>query len=641
MQATAAGKDESHWSLDFLVSDNDKVDGEQLPILINLHTADIEERRLGFFSRAKQANDERRGGITILRLLFPKVSGHPARSDFIEYRLSGCEYVHTVLSFMQPLAPVAAMSISQSQGVSDALSFLALLRHSIGGIIAQPPDLEDRNLVTLTRNLDEALRFRLSVPWLGGNAPSRRRVFWVQGRTNIESSIQFYQAAHALGLTIVVLDVPGHWMEDPDGPYAHYREAFIPFNIDGDEGLPQRIVDAVRNYPHPVDAIVSISDVRLPHVAKACEILGLPTESSEAYRIAGDKGETRKLEMGAGEGESFVLNTPQELDAVLERRNGVLDFPLVVKPCTGWNSDCVVKVGSEEELRAAIRRASDRHKDSAAKNTGVVVEPYIDGPEVDADFVILNGEVLFNNITDDFPCSGDLIDGTMSANFMETMMDIPTALPDDEKAILRNSLTQSIKKCGFTSGVFHCEARVRGSRAYYKPREDNGILDLHIHEGSETKKSPSCYLHEINARSPGYANCVVSLLLHGVDYYAVRLLLSVGIERELDRIKALSQPFLGGKPQYTSGIAVLPPSRLGVMGAEDAILEFLTANPELKKHVPYHQTVKERGDVIQGPDASELWMIGFVIVVSRKGRKEWLELAQQIRDRFDYRLLDE
>lgn len=540
---------------------------------------------------------------------------------------------------MKPLTPVTAIPVSRSQNVSSAETFLNLLSHSIGGVIAQSLPIEAHDATELARHLDDALQFRLSVPFLLSYTPPRRRVFWVQGRTNIESSIQFYQAAYALGITIVVVDAPGHWLEDPAGPHAHYREAFIPMSIDGDGALVQRIVDAVKAYPHPVDGIVSISDVRLPHVAKACEILGLPTESPEAYRIAGDKGETRKLEMGGSEGESFVLHAAEELDSVLEKRSGELQFPLVVKPCTGWNSDCVVKVSSVDELRAAVRRASDRHKDSAAKNTRVVVEPYIDGPEVDADFVILDGKVLFNNITDDFPCSGDLIDGTMSANFMETMMDVPSALPEDEKAILRESLTKSITRCGFRSGVFHCEARVRGSRAYYKPREDNGILDLHIREDGATARSPSSYLHEINARSPGYANCVVSLLLHGVDYYAVRLLFSLG-PSETDRVKILSQPFLDGKPQYTSGIAVLPPSRLGVMGAEDAIFEFLEANPDLRDHVPYHQTIKEKGDVIQGPDASELWMIGFIVVVARQGRKQWLELAQKIRDRFDYRLLE-
>lgn len=72
-------------------------------------------------------------------------------------------------------------------------------------------------------------------------------MFWVQGRADIESSRQFYEAAKSLGITLVVLDQSGHWLEDDHGPHVHYREAFISINVEGDEGLTQRIVDTVRS----------------------------------------------------------------------------------------------------------------------------------------------------------------------------------------------------------------------------------------------------------------------------------------------------------------------------------------------------------------------------------------------------------
>lgn len=594
------------------------------------------------------------GCCTILRLLFPQTAGTPARSDFLDYRLNGCEVARQVRSFLEPLSRLTAVAVDEAAGIDTRERFLQLIGRAIGGIVAQSSN-PGEGLESLSRRLDDELEMRLSVPWLIQDPLERRRVFWVQGRANIDASRQFYQAARALGISLVVLDEPGHWMEDDAGPHAHLREAFIPMSVDGDEGLTQRIVDAVRAYPHRVDGIVSISDVRLPLVARACEILGLPTSPAAAYRVAGDKGATRRLEDAAANGgeESFVLATADDLDAVLAGRKTPLTFPLIVKPCTGWNSDCVVKVRDPDELRAAVRRASARHAASPARSTGVVVEPYVDGPEVDANFVILDGEVLFCDITDDFPCAGDLstaIGGTFAANFMETLMDVPSALPADERRMLRESLRQSIARCGFRSGVFHCEARVRGSRAYYAPRSDNGILDLHVRESGEGEaeegaRRPSCYLHEVNARPPGYINCVAALLAYGVDYYAARLLLALG-EGEKPRVRALAQPFRtpgggGGGPQYTLGIAVLPPTRGGVMASEDAVGEFLEANPDLARHVVFHQTVKQRGEVVQGPDSSELWCVGYVIVASRRGRKECLELAERVRARFDYRLMGE
>ena len=582
--------------------------------------------------------------ITILRLLFHASEGSPIRSDYIEYRLRDAPAIHTVRSFLNPLknavatSPAVTHSIASAQQAQQLCSLL--LHHSLGGIISHGTSLN-----STTQSLTSELEYRLSVPWIAPPAaPNQReekRILWIQGRANILSSQQFYLAAKALGIILVVADAPGHWMQDAEGPHAHLREAFVELNIDGDADLTHRIVDAVRAYPERIDGIVTISDSRLPHVAKACEILGLPTERAGAYRIAGDKGATRRLVESQGGRESLVLADAEELEAELEKQVGglVLRFPMIVKPCAGWNSDCVAKVHDVDELRAAVRRASERHAASPLGSKGVVVEPYIDGPEVDADFVIMDGEVLFCYITDDFPCSGDSSEGGKGSNFMETVMDVPTALPENEQAILRESLPTTIKRCGFRSGIFHCEARVRGSSVQYRPREDNGILDLHARD-DDKKEQPSCYLHEINARPPGYANTVSALLAHGVDYYALRLLLALGYEKEEEkqRIRALAQPFRGGKPQYTPAIAVLPPTREGVMASEDCVVEFLEANPDLNEHVVWTETVKWKGDPVQGPASSELWTVGHVIVASRQGRKEAVEVAHRVRERFHYKL---
>ncbi|PGH27482.1 hypothetical protein AJ80_00722 [Polytolypa hystricis UAMH7299] len=592
-------------------------------------------------SVASSSKDGRR--TTILRLVFSRESGTVVRSDFLSYRLHDCEGVSLAVDFLKPLSSVHQVAPEEAVNIRTTHSFLELLGSAVGGIVAHATVAEE-DTAALCRHLDDEFTKRLSFPWVTNEPLTRSRVFWIQGRANIEASQQFYEAASALGITLVVLDEPGHWLEDDAGPHAHYREAFIPISIDGDEGLTQRVVDAVRSYPHKVDGIVSISDVRLPRIARACEILGLPTSSSAAYALAGDKGATRELESAAAGGdEGFVLETPDQLDAALIEKKDRLRYPLIVKPCTGWNSDCVVKVRNEAELYAAVQRASARHVTSAKSDTRVVVEPYIDGPEIDANFIVLDGEVLFCDISDDFPCSGDLpgSEGVRGANFMETLMDVPSALPANEKDIMRESLRKCIARLGFQSGVFHCEARVRGSRARYEPCSDNGILDLHVQESksrTEEEEAPSCYLHEVNARPPGYINCVAALLAYGVDYYAIRLLLSLGT-RENARVKALAQPFLGGKPQYVLGVCVLPPTRAGIMASDDAVLEFLEANPELRTHVVHYQTIKKKGDVVQGPDSSELWCVAYVTVASRKSRKECLELVQQVRKKFDYRLV--
>lgn len=586
----------------------------------------------------------------VLRVVFSGEPGTIVRPDFLRYRLHGCEDITLAQGFLQPLSAVTAIDPGQATSIKTSHDFTRLLRSAIGGIIAHTTSQGDR-IEELRTRLDWEFARRLSVPWTVDVQLTQRRVFWVQGRANIEASRQFYEAASALGITLVVLDEPGHWLQDDAGPHAHYREAFIPISIDGDAGLTERIVEAVRGYPHKVDGLVCISDVRLPLVARACEILGLPTSTSAAFVLAGNKGASREVESAAAgdenENDGFVIKTPGDLDAALSKRQDQLHYPLIVKPCTGWNSDCVVKVRDENELRAAVRRASERHATWPVESTSVVVEAYVDGPEIDANFIMLDGEVLFCDITDDFPCSGDG-PGTESAgaaNFMETLMDVPSALPVDERAMMRESLRKSIARLGFQSGVFHCEARVRDSRAHYAVDPGSGMLDLHISERATqdpllTGLSPSCFLHEVNARPPGYINCVAALLAHGVDYYAILLLLSLG-SREDARVRVLARPFRHGEPQYVLGIVVLPPTRPGIMGSDDAVVEFLETHTPMRRHVVHSQTIKKRGDVVQGPDSSELWCVGYVTVASREGRRACLDLVRQVREKFEYRLVDE
>ena len=112
-----------------------------------------------------------------------------------------------------------------------------------------------------------------------------------------------------------MIDTPGHWLEDDDGPYAHLREASIPVDIGVNQDFTQRIVDAVQGYKHPMDGLMKIGDVRLPGVAKACKIIGPPTSPSTEFQNASDKARTRMLERDANE--SFTLSNAAEISSLI------------------------------------------------------------------------------------------------------------------------------------------------------------------------------------------------------------------------------------------------------------------------------------------------------------------------------------
>ncbi|KAK3997950.1 hypothetical protein QBC44DRAFT_392344 [Cladorrhinum sp. PSN332] len=574
-----------------------------------------------------------------LRFLFSKTSGQIIRNDLFERRFECCNLVTSARTFLSPLQHVPATHPPKTITSIPAFSpekqdgASLLLASAIGGI---------RLHVTSFADLDAEQSNRLGgFPWLLSPEETPlipKRIAWVQGREDIDCIERALRAAAALGIQLVVLDEPGHWLQDPNSPWAHLREAFVEVDIAPDDEFPARVVAAVRGYPKPIDGIVTISDVRLAGVAAACKILGLSTESPTAYEIAADKGRTRLLET-VGAKESFVLSSADELDAYLSSRPSPPCFPLVVKPVIGWSSDCVTKVKDLNELQLAVRKASDRHATSPKPSTAVVVEPYVAGPEVDANFVMLDGEILFADINDDFPSPADSSSATHKANFQETQNVIPSALPAQELQAIQDQLRSSLLRQGFHSGIFHCEARVRNSSVRYAPVSPSGVLDLvPASVSADSQDGPQdieVYLHEINARPPGYLESVAVLLAHGIDYYALRMLLALGDATSLQRFRALSVPFLSG-PQFHLSVMIIQQTRRGIMKSRDAAREFLERHPDIKANVVDYYTRKKAGDILEGPDAASLWWIAFFSVISRTSRQDLLERVAFVEKEFDY-----
>ena len=616
-----------YWVLDIVVwpveSCGLNIDGDRTLSPLKL---ELPECAASFFLGDCMTKIAKTGEPTLTRFIFACEKGYLARNDFLLQRLECCLGVERVETFIAPRTSVPQLAF-QDVGPGQLNDVLSC---AIGGLLGQIVPAENWEAESLRLNGEFQNRF--SFPWLQVDPIPHRRIAWVQGRENIHVSRRAYEAAQAMGVSIVMIENPGHWLEPDHGPFAHLREAFLPVSIEVDGGFTQRIVDAVRTYHHPIDGLMTISDVRLPGVARACEILGLRTSPSTAYGNAGDKAKTRMLEVDAGE--SLTLSSAAELPSLLSSERGQqLVFPMVVKPALGWNSDCVSKVSDQEELVKAVERASKRHASAASPSFGVVIEPYVEGPEVDANIVLLDGEMVYYDIEDDFPTQADGPNAGMEANFQETQVVLPSALPPDEIQLLCESLRQSILRQGFTSGVFHCEARVRRSTMHYTNR--HGILDLERKEEGQAKER-SVYLHEINARPPGYLESVAVLLTHGVDYYALRILLCLG-SAECHRIHALSRPFRDGQ-QFHLCILIIPQTREGVMKTEDAGADLFRRHPELRQHVPDYDTYLKKGQVLEGPSARSLWWVANFSVTSRTSRLACLRQAQFIRENFAYEL---
>ena len=501
-----------------------------------------------------------------------------------------------------------------------------LIASSIGGILLRTSAHETP--VEMLASYEAELCDRLAYPWLSPTSVSRKRLAFVEARKDIEVSKRMWEAAVALNIDLVIIDNPGHWLEDDHGPYAHFREAFVPTNISVDDGFTNRIVSAVQAYSFAIDGIMTVSDSRLIGVAKACEILSLPTSPSSSYIVAADKYRTRMMEpdhQGA-----FQVSSVSELQQHLKNVAGItICYPLIVKPTLGWGSECVTKVADEQQLLSAVSKASARHAESPQKSRTVAIEPYIDGPEVDANFVLLNGEVLFFEVTDDFPCTGDKNSTSAAHNFLETQMLMPSRLPADELQVLKTSIHQSILRQGFVTGTFHCEARMLGSKAEY--RSVDGTLDLQINPSSQKVGSVGVWLLEINARPSGYMESAAVNLVYGVDYFALQMLFAIGDEA---RFRDLAIPYRTG-PQCNLLVQFVPQDKTGIMKNEDVGAELLASNPDIAEHVAEHKTWVKKGDKLLGPEGSELLWLAYFLIVHEK-REQTLRVGEDILRRLTY-----
>ena len=475
------------------------------------------------------------GQEIVAALVVPRSSGYLVRSDIIPLRLIDCVLVTKVVSFSRAHQffdgkPIAIDNLQQLPNVFAA---------SVGGMFLRT--IESTPLPT---SLERELEDRLSFPWLSMKEPRRQTLAIVEGgRTGPDNGgvgESIYSAAAPLGIDMVVFDNPGHWLQDTR--YTHWYKAFLPLKLELHPGadFTSDIVNAVRSYEGPLDGIVTFRDHYKPYVAEAALQLGLSTESSSAYSIATDKFQT-----SVSEGHRAYRASSVEQASHIVQEHG-LEFPLIIKPTNGFLSEGVFRIEDFEQLEAGINGINkDRH------GAEFVVEKYCDGPEVDANVVLCDEEIVFVEVCDDFPKGADVNSHGSVNSFIEEAIVLPSKLPEHEQSMLRKSLTQSLLRMGFKNGFFHIEARVENSTMEYVIKD--GLLDL-AERLTPAKGAQSCWLIEVNPRPPGIQGSDASKHTYGIDYWGLDLLFAL---HDKDRVKQLSHPFKQG-PQYWCDIVGIP-----------------------------------------------------------------------------------
>ncbi|KAK4235853.1 hypothetical protein C8A03DRAFT_36280 [Achaetomium macrosporum] len=581
--------------------------------------------------------------------VLPSDEGYTAHSGFMVDRLAGSVLALSPQSFLSP----GAAKVTPFQGIIRDLGDLGrALEASIGAFYFSA----DTRLPDLEFDLDQ----RLSFPWLLREPPQERRVCVVLDPVSPRVTRARWEAAAALGVKVVVLSSGSWWAtggstSDAYHDLNHLREGFVSTDLTPDTQLWQRIVRAVTNYPHPIDGIFTPTDTYLVSVAQAAQALGLFTNGPEPFCISTDKSLTRRL-LDPESTECFSVRSVSELETRLASAEPI-GFPVVCKPCFGRGSEGVFKADSAAELRRVVVKSLEACP--SQHTSGVLIEPYVNGPEVDANLVLRDGRLLYAEVVDDFPSPAELESLSQSANgalFIETQAVAPSKLPRDEQDAVIANMMEVIRLQGFRTGIFHCEARIRNSRMEYVLAAGAGIPDLQPRKGLESgtesgrdaaaeRLAVSVFLHEVNARVPGTMSSAASLVARGIDFWALQVLCAVG---DWERYEALSKPFLF-TDQYMNHVALtnavlrvslslvqrtfpdVPLGRLNrqfVDSDRDPMPELARRHPGIAQYVARHNTIVKSRQVYGGRQDEWLWG-AFVVLCSPESRQHVLDVADR------------
>ncbi|MFC4857303.1 ATP-grasp domain-containing protein [Actinophytocola glycyrrhizae] len=243
----------------------------------------------------------------------------------------------------------------------------------------------------------------------------------------------------------------------------------------------------------PADAILCWDETRILPAARLAREVGLPGMDPEVVGVCRDKHLTR-IACAAGEvpqAASCAVATQAEAAAVAAR----FGYPVVIKPRALVGSFGAALVRSPEELAAAFPHTHDMAMPEVRERfeRPVLVEEFLDGPEISVDALCHGGEV-----TPLFLARKEL---GFPPYFEEVghFVDAADPLLSDDR--LRTCLTAAHRAVGLTAAWTHTEWRLTATG----PR-----------------------LVEINARSGGDLIPYLGLLATGVDAGLVAADLALG-----------------------------------------------------------------------------------------------------------------
>ncbi|MEJ8650614.1 ATP-grasp domain-containing protein [Streptomyces sp. MS1.AVA.3] len=203
---------------------------------------------------------------------------------------------------------------------------------------------------------------------------------------------------------------------------------------------------------HELAGVMTWTEWYLVPVARLARQLGLPTTAPEALQGCRNKHTSRTLFARHGVPSATSVSVRTEREAADAARR--IGYPVVLKPAAHAASMGVIRVDTADELPAAYA-SPRRPPDTERRTAQVLVEEYLDGPEVSVECVTHQGQTTVVAVTRR-PSACRLL-------FEELAHVVDAA--DPLRATVAPAAVAAIDALGVSDGVSHVEMRVVDGRA--------------------------------------------------------------------------------------------------------------------------------------------------------------------------------
>lgn len=290
--------------------------------------------------------------------------------------------------------------------------------------------------------------------------------------------------AKEMGLYVVVSD------RDPEAPgFAHADSCII-----ADVYSPEETLAAAQRYSRKlrkIDGVICVAADAPLTAATIAKHLDLPGISVESAKLATDKLAMKQRFLGNGVPVPWFspVSTPQALQRMAVERGR----DLVIKPVDSRGSRGVQRVTQAADLAKAFMLARQH-----SPTERVMVEEYLSGPQVSTESIVVNGRCYTPGFSDR---NYEFLE-KYAPFFIENGGDLPSHLPEDIQAKVKDVVAQAASALGITNGT------VKG--------------DIVIHKGEP-------YVIELAARLSGGFFCTREIPLNtGVDFIGAAIKIALG-----------------------------------------------------------------------------------------------------------------